>query len=454
MRDWMRLINEKGLRTFLWVWFGQFVSIIGTRMTNFALMIWAYQQSDRVTTLALLGTFNYVPYLLASPLAGVVVDRWDRRKVMMVSDLLSALVTAGMLGLFLTGGLRIWHLYLGEALNGFFSAFQGPAYLAATTVLIPKEQLSRTNGLRSLAANGSSVLAPLIAGALLAWVGIQMVLVIDLATFLISMSILAFVHIPRPQQSAEGRASRGRFLSEMRIGFAYINRHPGLRGLMLMMFAINMLASLTYFSILPAMILARSGQNEWALGMVQSVLGAGGVVGALLLSTWGGPRKKIHGVMGFCALSFLLGDSLFAVGRSLPVWLVAAACTAVFIPFISGGQETIWQLKVEQDLQGRVLAVKDALQQFFIPVGFLLGGVLADRVFEPAMRAGGSLASTFGWLVGTGPGAGMGLMFTLTCISGTLICLAGYLYAPLRNVEDDLPDAAQRPVENVAPSRS
>ncbi len=442
MREFFRLIKDQGMRTFLWVWFGQFVSVMGTGMTSFGLMIWAYQQTESATTLALLGTFNYIPYLIASPLAGVVVDRCDRRKVMLAADLLAGLVTAGLLGLYATGGLQIWHLYVAEGLTGFFDAFQGPAYSAASTVLVPKGHLVRTNGLRSLAANGSRVMAPLLAGALLAAVGIQMVMMIDLGTFLASVVILAVVRIPRPQESAEGRASQGAVLREMRVGFTYILRHVGLRSLLLVMLAINLFASLTYFSILPAMILARSGQNEWALGIVQAVLGGGGVAGALLLSTWGGPRKKIHSVLAAGAISFLLGDLLFAVGRELPVWVLAALCSTVFIPFISGGEQTIWQMKVEHDLQGRVFSVKNALQQICMPLGYLLGGVLADQVFEPAMQAGGSLAGAFGWLTGTGPGAGMGLMFLFTSLGGVLVCLGGYLFAPLRNVEADMPDAA------------
>lgn len=443
MRDFIRSIQDKRMRTFLWVWLGQFVSLLGSGMTRFGLMIWAYEQTGSATTLALLGTANYVPYLLASPLAGVVVDRWDRRKVMLAADLMIALVTGGLLGLYLSGGLQIWHLYAAEALGGFFDAFQWPAYSAASSLLVPKEQLNRTNGLRALAYNSSRVLAPLLAGALLALVGIQMIMSIDLGTFFFSVIVLAAVRFPRPQESVEGQASRGRALAEMRAGFAYIFQRPGLRGLLLVMFAINMLASLTYFSILPALILARSGGDEWALGIVQSMMGASGVAGALLMSTWGGPRKKIHSILAIGAVSFLTGDFLFAIGRGLPVWLLAAVFSTMCVPFISGAQQTIWQLKVAQDLQGRVLAIKDALQQLFMPLGYLLGGVLADQVFEPAMQTGGALTDTFGGLVGVGPGAGMGVMFLFTSLMGMAACLLGYAYAPLRNVETDLPDRVQ-----------
>lgn len=283
-------------------------------------------------------------------------------------------------------------------------------------------------------------MAPLMAGAVLAWLGLQFVLTFDVISFIFSILVLLLVSIPKPVMSEEGRASQGSFMKEMRVGYSYIFHRPGLRGLMLILFGMNALASLTYFSILPAMILARSGKSEWALGVVQSIMGVGGVIGALLLTVWGGPRRRIDSVLLGGAISFLLGDLLFAVGRSVPVWALAAFFSAVFIPFISGSQQSIWQVKVAPDLQGRVFSAKDMLQQIVMPLGFLAGGILADFVFEPAMRTGGTLSAIFGGLVGVGPGAGMGLMFMFTWILGTGFCLSGYLSAPIRNVELELPD--------------
>lgn len=436
------IFQHPGLRTFLWVWFGQFVSMFGTAMTRFSLIIWAYQQTGSATTLALLGTANYVPYLLISPFAGVLVDRWDRRVVLFVSDLLSGLVTALLLGLYMTQQLQIWHLYLAEALTGAFDAFQVPAYYASVSVLVPRDQLDRTNGLRMLARNASSVFAPLTAGALLAWLGIATIMTIDLVTFLFSATVLIAVAIPRPAQSAEGQAGSGRFFDELRSGITWIFQRPGLRGLMLVLFGMNTLASLTYFSILPALILSRSGGDEWSLGMVQAVLGGGGVLGALLMTTWGGPKKRIHSVLMGGALSFLMGDMLFGLGQSLPVWLAAAFFSTVTIPFISGGAQSIWQLKVPHDLQGRVFSVKDTLQQVVMPFGYAAGGLLADYVFEPAMRAGSPFSAAMSRVVGSGPGSGIAAMFLFTCAVGTLMCLAGYLSRATRDVEQDLPDIA------------
>lgn len=173
---------------------------------------------------------------------------------------------------------------------------------------------------------------------------------------------------------------------------------------------------------------------------MQGALGAAGVAGGLLMATWGGPRRKIHGVLLGTALSFLLGDFLFAVGQGVVVWIVAAAASAVFIPILLGSRNAIWQAKVPPAVQGRVFATDSMLRLSLNPAGYLLAGVLADRLLEPAMAAGGALAPIFGPLVGTGPGAGMALMFVGTATLGSLTSLLAYLFPAVRNVERDLPD--------------
>ena len=423
--------------TFLIIWFGQFVSRVGTAMTRFALLIWAYDQTGAATTVALLGFFGFLPYVLVSPIAGVWVDRLDRRKVMLLADLGAGIMTVGLLVLYIGGGLAIWHLYLVVVLTAVLDTFQGPAYSAASTVLLPKEYYARASGLRSMAEDGARVLAPFLAGALIAWLGIGSVMIIDVVTFLVAVGTLALVTVPRvPAAPANERD----FWRELRAGFDYIIRRPGLMGMTAHFTVVNFFATLTYFGVLPAMILARTGGDEVALGVVEAALGAAGLAGALLLTVWGGPRRKIHGVLGATALSFLLGDFLFAIGRNVTMWIVAAIAAAAVIPIIVGSRLSIWQAKVPPELQGRVFTADSMMRLALNPFGYLLAGFLADRLLEPAMLPGGSLAAAFGPLVGTGPGAGMGLMFVATATLGGLSSLLGYLYPPLRNVERDLPD--------------
>jgi hypothetical protein len=199
---------------------------------------------------------------------------------------------------------------------------------------------------------------------------------------------------------------------------------------------ISLFAALTYYAILPPMILARTARDTLALASVQSALGAGAVAGGLVMGLWGGPRRKIHGVLAGAAISFLAGDLLFAVGRTIPAWIVAAVIGSFFVPVIMASDLAIWQSKVPPSLQGRVFSIRSAIRMSTMPLGYLLGGVLADHWFEPAMT-GGTMATAFGWLVGTGPGAGMAVMFLVTAIAGTVMSLAGYLFPAVRGVESD-----------------
>lgn len=444
-----------GMRKFIVIWFGQLVSLIGTAMTGFALTIWAYQQTGKATTLAALIFADELAFIIATPIAGALVDRWDRRRVLIASDLASGFVTILMLVLYTGGGLRLWHLYAAHLALGLLVAFQLPAYHTATALIVPKQQYARVSGMRSLAFYGSKTLAPLFAGALLPLIGLNGIMTIDVLSFLMAVGTLLLVAIPRPPISEEGQAQRGHILDDIRFGARYIMARPGLVGLTLEFAVLNFFAAITYFSILPALILARTGGDQLALGGVEAMMSLGGVIGGLALSLWGGPRRKIDGVLLGAGLSFCLGDLLFGVGRSVPVWMVAGFASAFFIPFIVGGDRAIWQAKVPPDIQGRVLSISQAVRGLTMPPGYLIGGLLADFIFEPLLSSGGMVARTFGGLVGTGPGSGMGLMFMGTWAFGTLASLAGYLFRPLRNVETDLPDhdhplAGESPIGEMA----
>jgi DHA3 family macrolide efflux protein-like MFS transporter len=435
-----KLTRLNGMQKFTLIWFGQLISLFGTATTRFALLIWAYEQTGQATTLALLGFFSYFLYILVSPVAGVLIDRMDRRLVMILADLGAGLMTLMLLLLYTGGGLQIWHLYLAEALTGAFEAFQLPAYTAATTMLVPKEQYGRISGMRSLATSASQVFAPVLAGLILRVVGIGGVMLIDIGTFLVGVLPLIFITIPRPVSTETEKNTKRRMRDDVQFGFRYILTRPGLTGLLVIYLFINLIAALTWFGVLTPMVLARTGGDEIALGSVQSAMGLGGVVGGLLVSVWGGPKRKIHGILLMGGISFLCSDLLLGIGRVTPVWMFAVFAGSLFIPFIMGCDRAIWQIKVAPEVQGRVFAVQTMFQQATIPLGYLLAGPLADHVFGPAMLSGGALANTFGWLVGTGAGAGMGLMFVCTCILGTMVCFGGYLFPAVRNVETDLPD--------------
>lgn len=431
--------RPEGMTAFSIIWIGQLVSTLGTGMTRFAITIFAWQLTGEATTLALVGFFAFGPTVLLSPFAGAIVDRANRKLVMMLSDLAAGLMSVVILLLFATGRLQIWHLYLTGAFAGAFEAFQFPAYSAAVTMMLPKAQYARASGMLSLVQSASGIAAPFLAAALIGFIGIAGILTIDIITFVIAVLALLVVFVPQPAQTEAGRAGQGSIWQESGYGFRYIVDRPSLLGLQLVFFTINFVASFGFILLAP-MVLGRTGNNELALGTVQAFFGIGGVAGGVLLSIWGGPRRRVHGVLLGMALSSLLGLGLLGLGRGVVLWAAGGFFSMFFIPIINGSNQAIWQAKVAPDVQGRVFAVRRLIAQVTAPLAFILAGPLADRVFEPAMTPGGALQPLLGGLLGSGTGTGIAAIFLLTALLGAGAGLAGYLFPAVREAEDRLLD--------------
>jgi len=440
-----------GMRAFWVIWAGQVVSLLGTSMTNFGLTIWAYEQTGQATSLALIGFFFVTPMVILSPTAGAIVDRSNRKLMMMLSDLAAGLTTIVQLTLLATGNLEIWHLYITAAVAGTFQTFQWPAFSAAITLMLPKEQYGRANGLLELADAASGIFAPLLAAALLSIIGLVGIMTIDVISFAFAIGALLFVFIPQPERSEAGRKAKANLWQESLYGFRHILQRPSLLGLQLVFMVANLFSGLG-FTLLAPMLLARTGNNELIFGSVNSAGAIGGVVGGLAMSAWGGPKRRVLGVLGGWLLFGLLGGTLFGLGRSLPIWLVASFAAAFFGPIINASNQAIWQAKVEPDVQGRVFGVRRMIAWAISPVARLIAGPLADQAFEPAMQQGGSLAGAFGWLVGTGDGAGMALILVFCGLAIVLVTFVGYAVRAVRNAEDILPDYDAIPQEAAAPA--
>lgn len=432
-----------GMGAFSIVWAGQVVSLFGSAMTRFGLTVWAWQLTGQATALALVSFFAFGPEVLLSPIAGALVDRWNRKLVMMLSDVAAGMATVAILVLYAGGHLQVWHLWAASAFAGAFAAFQWPAYSAAISTMIPKEQYTRASGMMSLAESGSGILAPLAAGALiglLGWRGgfngITLVLTIDVITFVFAVSALLIVHVPQPRSAESGRKGQGSLWQESIYGFRYIFARPSLLGLQLVFLCGNAMTGLG-FTLFAPMVLARTGNNSALLGSAQAVGAVGGVAGAALLSAWGGPRRKVHGVfLGWA----LIGLCQALVGFGLPFWFIGSFFADFVNPTLNGSNQSIWQAKVAPDVQGRVFSARRMIAQIVGPVATLLSGPLADRVFEPAMRPSGALANAFGRLVGTGPGAGMALICVLSGFATVLAGLVPYAIGTVRDAERLMPD--------------
>ena len=346
--DTMSIKRSTGMTAFIIVWLGQIVSVLASSMSHFGLTIWMYQQTESAMAMGLMQVFFITPFLLLSPIAGVMVDRYNRKLMMIVSDLAAIVATGGIFILFATGRLEFWHLYIAAALNGVGNTFQWPAYSAAISTMVPKAQYGRANGLMSLMDAGPGVLAPLLAGATLPIIGLAGILTIDVLTFFFAIGALLIVHVPQPARTAEGEQGRGSMVREAAYGFRYIFQRPSLLGLQLVFFFGNLFFGIGY-TVLAPMVLARTASNSVIFGMVESAGAIGGVAGGIAMSAWGGFKRRYHGVI----VGWLLGSiafSMVGIGRGGSFWLPAMFLSALFSPLINTSNQALWQAKVAPDV--------------------------------------------------------------------------------------------------------
>ncbi|HEX6290384.1 MAG TPA: amino acid adenylation domain-containing protein [Herpetosiphonaceae bacterium] len=430
----------RGMQVFFVIWLGQLVSILGSMMTGFALGVWALQNSRSVTEFALISVFAAVPFILVSPLAGVMVDRWDRRKTMIMSDTIAALTTLAIMVLYNTGDLAIWMIYLLTSISSIARAFQMPAYTAVTTLLVPREQLGRANGLVQLAQGIGQLISPILAGVLVQYVELSGVIAVDLATFVVAVLTLMSVRVPRPEQTTAGQEARGSLLHESRYGWTYIKQRPGLLGLLMFFATSNFMVGMVIVLAQPLVLSFPSGSPA-VLGTVLSVAGAGMLVGSVVMSIWGGPRRRVNGVLGAMGLAGLC-IIIAGLQPSALILTVMAFFFLFMMPFVGGSSQAIWQSKVPADIQGRVFSIRMMIATSATPLAYLLAGPLADYVFQPLLRdERAPLAGSIGQIIGYGPGRGIGLMFIVFGILTLAAVAVGYAYPRIRLVEDELPDA-------------
>jgi MFS family permease len=424
---------NKRFGTFTLVWLGQLVSVVGSGLTGFALGVWLYERTGSATQFALVGLFGVLPKILLSPLAGGIVDRWDRRVTMMVSDAGAGLCTLALVLLLASGQLEVWHIYLITGFSAAFSTLQWPAYAAATTLLVPREQLGRANGVIQFGRAAAEILAPSLAGVLVKSIQLEGVILVDLATFGFAVLTLLPLRFPAPQLAAHEH-ERGSFWREMTFGWRYISQRPGLVGLLSASAAINFLWGMVGALIVP-MILGFTSSER--LGLIISIAGTGMLAGSLAMSAWGGPKRRVLGVFGF---EFISGLCFMLIGLRPVFWptAVGAFFAHVTIAIVSGSNQAIWQSKVEPGVQGRVFAAQQMIARGASPLAYLLAGPLADRVFEPLLEVGGPLAGSIGGLLGTGPGRGIGLLFIVMGVFKMVVAAAGYAHPRVRLVEDEL----------------
>jgi len=429
----MGAAGRTGMRTFFVVWIGQLISVVGSNLTGFGLAIWMYLETDSVTLLALIMLATTLPGIVIGPLAGAFVDRLDRRKVMLIGDSSAGTATLVVVLLLLTDQLELWHIYLMATIVSVANSFQEPAYTASVPLLVPKKHLGRANGLVQMGQAMGALVAPILAGVLVAATGLGGVLLADVATFAVAVSTLALVRIPRPE-AAPSRSER--LWGQVAEGWRWLQARGGLFAFLLVAAGINFLLGFMNVLYIPLLL---SFTDEVMLGTALTVLGAGMLVGSLVMGVWGGPKRRVRGMLAGIVVGGLL---VATMGFDDSVFLVTAAAFVlmVTVAVVNGTSQVLWQVKVPPELQGRTFSVRRMLAQIAIPVSYLSAGPLADGVFEPLLAAGGGLAGSVGSVIGTGPGRGIGFMFVLMGLGTVLLAVLAYFIPSIRNLEDELPD--------------
>lgn len=431
-----RFAVTRPLWAFALIWGGQLVSLAGTGLTNFALGVWVYQRTGSVTQFALISFSASLPGIFLLPLAGALIDRWDRRWAMMLSDTGAALGTLTIWLLLTAGQLEIWHIYLISAFHSACGSFQLPAYTSATTMLVPQKHLGRASGMIQIELALAEILAPVLAGVLMVTIGLEGIVLIDLGTFSFAVLTLLLARVPRLQATAAGLEGKGSLLREAVYGWTYIKARPGLLSLLLFFAVSNLTTGMVMVLIVPLVL---SFSTVPMLGTVSSIASGGMLLGGLTMSVWGGPHRRVHGVLGFsllCGIALLLGG----LHPSAALIASAAALYVFSTQLVNGCSQALWQSKVALDVQGRVFAMRRMIALSTMPLARLAAGPLVDHLFEPWLVIGGPLAGSVGRIIGAGPGRGIGFLFIVLGVFRVTTTIGAYVYRRLRQVEDELPD--------------
>jgi MFS family permease len=424
---------ENNFKKYILLWFGGSVSQLGSSMTSFALILWTYTQTNSAMAVSLMSFCRFLPYCLVSFFAGGFIDRHSKKAIMLTADTIAAAGSLLVCFLWWFGRLEVTHIYIVNFIIGFMNSFQMPAQSVAVGILVPKDRLAQMSGLDSFSGNLVSVLSPVLASSLFAFGGLGAVMTFDLLSFLFNFIILAgFIKIP---ENLKTSGNKRHILSGTADGFSFLFRSKSLWYLIISMAVINFFSRLTYENILSPMILARSNNNSMVLGTVNTVLGIGGILSGIFVSTGKIRINSVKFIYYSCAASFLLGDMIMGLGQNMFWWSAAALGASLPISFIAAGQNMILYRNIPRQLQGSVFSIRNAIQHSTIPIGILLGGYLADYVFEPFMKSGSPFAKVLGHMTGTGNGSGMAVMFLCTSVLGCVFSLVVCQKREIREID-------------------
>ena len=375
------MTNQKSLKSFFILWSGQALSLLGSRLVQFALIWWLTRTTESATILALASLVGLLPQVALGPFVGVLVDRWQRRRVMLLADAVVALATLALGLLFWLDVVQIWHLFLVLFLRALGGTFHWPAMQAATALMVPEAHLTRIQGMNQALNGALGVVAAPLGALLLELLPIQGIIAIDVSTALFAILPLFFIRVPEPERAAAGiEAAAATFREEMVAGLRYVRAWAGMMLLIASATAINLLLH-PALSLLPILVTDHFQGNAFHLGWLEAGAGVGIVGGGVLLSIWGGFSSRIltilTGVVG-------LGLAMILTALVPPSWFFLAIFSlfgvGAAIALIDGPLLAIIQAVVAPEMQGRVMTLMGSLVKLAAPVGLIVAGPLSDLV--------------------------------------------------------------------------
>jgi MFS family permease len=429
------------------LWIGQSVSLVGSALTSFALGVWIYQRTGSVSQLGLVYLLVFLPGILAAPFTGPLVDRRDRRAVLLTTTSGGLLCVLVLAGLYQAGELRPWHIYITTTVTSVLTAVQTPAVGASISLLVGRRHLGRANGMVMLAQSVAQIVGPLAGGFLIGAVHLSALLLIDCCSFAVALLCLLSIRLPRPTPAeADGDVPQRSLLAETAAGWRYVYARHGLVALLVFYAVLNFAVGFVDVLITPLVLGFAPTQ---ALGTVLAIGGIGMVAGSVAMGVWGGPHRRIHGVLLF---SIVLGLALCG-GALRPNLALVAVAAFVFLfcaAVINASNRSIWQAKVEPAMQGRVLSLENMVAMAPLPVAYLLAGPVVDHVSRPLLISDTAVGHVATTLVGAGAQRAMALLLFGSGLVVVLAAVAGYLYPRLSRIDKEIEDAiAEQPSDTA-----
>ena len=420
--------DEKKFGNFIFLWATQTLSRLGSSLTPFALILWAYGKTGSALSTALLTVSSYIPYILLSLLVGTLTDRMNKKRLMLISDTSAALCTLTILFVWLSGNLELWHLYLVNAITGTAQTFQQPASEVATTLVTPEDKYQKAGSLNALAYSVINMASPVIATTLYSVGGLTLVIIVDLSTFTVAfLSLLFFVRIPEMKKE---KHKDSHIMMDLKEALSFLRTNMGILQVILFLAAINFIASI-YNAALPAMIL--SFESESVLAAVQSTAGIAMIIGSAIAAMLPTPKSRVRMIIISLFISMSTENFMLAFFRNPIMWCVGAFLGWLCIPVMNTNLDALMRSQIPSSIQGRVYSARNMLQFFTIPLGYLAGGFLVDTVFEPFMVYKSD--TVLNLLFGTGKGSGAAFLFAVIGVMGVLVCVVFSKLKAMRNLE-------------------